>query len=150
MVDVLSQVTPGLMKEAWEEGVDISKTMCYVKCGRKPMLAQIRKIKSRPVWRYLYQFDTLVFRQGVLHRVYEQDGSKYHQLILPIEFRGQAMELLHNQQVHQAVEHMLQFVCERFYWTLCSKMSQTGLKIVSGVKLPRFHMLIQIQHRDQL
>ena len=53
MVDVLSRVTPSMMKEAQEEDVDISKTMCYVKSGKKPMLAQIRKIKSRPVQRYL-------------------------------------------------------------------------------------------------
>ena len=55
--------------------------------------------------------------QGVLYRVYEQDGTKYHQLVLPIEFRAQAIELLHNQQGHQAVEHMLQLVCEWFYWS---------------------------------
>ena len=48
MVDVLSKVTPGMMKEAQEEDVDISKTICYVKSDRKRMLAQIRKI-SRPV-----------------------------------------------------------------------------------------------------
>ena len=65
--------------------------------------------------RYLCQFDRLVFQQGVQHRVYERDGAKYHQLILPIEFRAQAMELLHNQQGHQAVECMLQLVHERFY-----------------------------------
>ena len=115
-VEVLSRVTPSLMKEAQEEDVDIRKTMHYVKSGRKPILAQIGKIKSRPVQRYLCEFDRLVFRQGVLHRVYEQDGAKYHQLISPIEFRAQAMELLHNQQGHQAVECMLQLVHERFYW----------------------------------
>ena len=116
MVDVLNKVTPGMMKEAQEEDVDISKTICYVKSGKKPTLAQIRKIKSRPVQRYLCQFDRLVFRQGVLHRQCEQDGAKYHQLILPIEFRAQAMELLHNQQGHQAVEHTLQLVHEMSYW----------------------------------
>ena len=88
MVDVLSKVTQGMMKEAQEEDVDISKTIHYVISGKKPTLAQIRKIKSRPVQRYLHQFDRLVFMQGVLHRVYEQDGAKYHQLILPIEFQG--------------------------------------------------------------
>ena len=117
MVDVLSRVTPSMMKEAQEEDVDISKMMCYVKYGRKPMHAQIRKIKKRPVWRHLWQFNQLVFSQGLLHRVNEQDGAKYHQLILPIEFRAQAMELLHNQQGHQAMEHMLQLVRERFCWS---------------------------------
>ena len=96
MVDVLSKVTPGIMKEAQEEDVDITNMICYAKSGKKRMLAQIRKIKSKPVQRYLHQFDRLVFRQGVLHRVYEQDGAKYHQLILPTEFRAQTMELLSN------------------------------------------------------
>ena len=117
MVDVQSRVTPNIMKEAQEEDVDIGKTIHYVKSGRKLMLAQIRKIKLRPVRRYLQQFDRLVFCQGVLHRVYEQDGARYHQLILQIEFRAQAMQLLHNQQGHQAVECTLQLVCEQFYWS---------------------------------
>ena len=128
MVDVLSQVTPGMMKEAQEEDVDISKTIHYVKSGKKPMLVQTRKIKSRPGRRYLHQFDRLVFRQGVPHRVYEQDGAKYHQLILPIEFRAHPMELLHNQQGHQAVERMLQLVCERFYWSTLLQDVTTWVK----------------------
>ena len=57
MVDVLSKVTPSMIKEAQEKDVDISKMTCYVKSGRKPTLAQIRKIKSRPVQRYLWQFN---------------------------------------------------------------------------------------------
>ena len=61
-------------------------------------MRSLRAKKSRPVCRYLYQFDRLVFCQGVLHRVYEQDGTKYHQLILPTEFRAQVMELLHDEQ----------------------------------------------------
>ena len=117
MVDILSRVTPGMMKEAQEEDVDISKAICHVKSGKKPPLAQIRKIKSRPVQRYLCQFERLVFRQGVLHRVYEQDRAKIHQLVLLIEFRAQAMELFHNQQGYQAMECMLQLVQERFYWS---------------------------------
>ena len=117
MVDVLRRLTQSMMNEAQEEDVDISKMICYVKSGRKPMLAQIWKKKSRPVWRYLWHLDRLVFCQGVLHRVYKQDGAKYHQLILHIKFRAQAIELLHNQQDHQAVEHTIQLVCERFYWS---------------------------------
>ena len=115
MVDILSRVTLSMMKEAQEEDVDISKTIHYVKFGKKLMLAQIRKVKSRPVQRCLRQFNKLVFWQGVLHRVYKQDGAKPHQLILPIEFRAQVMELLHDQQGHQAVEHTFQLVHERFY-----------------------------------
>ena len=67
----------------------------------------------------------------MLHAVYVQDGTKYHQLILPTEFRAQAMELLHNQQGHQAVEHMLQLVCERFYWSTLLQDVTSWVKIAS-------------------
>ena len=82
--------------------------------------------------------------------MYEQDGAKYHQLIFPIKFRPQAMELLLNQQGHQAVECMLQLVCERFYWSTLLLDIMNWVKIVSGVKLPGVLTLIQIHHRDQL
>ena len=57
IVDVLNRVTPSMMKEAQEEDVDISKAICYVKFSRKPTLAQIRAIKSRPMQRYFWQFN---------------------------------------------------------------------------------------------
>ena len=41
MVDILSKVTPGMMREAQEEDIDISKTIHYVKFSKKPTLAQI-------------------------------------------------------------------------------------------------------------
>ena len=138
MVDILHKVTPGMMKEAQKEDIHISKAICYAKFGKKPALAQIHKIKSRPVHRYLHQLDWLVFHQGVLHRVYEQDGSKYHQFILPIEFRAQVMVLLHDEQGHQAVEYS------------APRCDLLGKKNVSSVKLPRVLILIQINHRSQL
>ena len=53
MVDVLSKVSPEIMKQAREEDLEISKVMCYVKLGKRPSLAQIRKLKSKIVHRYL-------------------------------------------------------------------------------------------------
>ena len=88
MVDILSKVTPGMMKEDQEEDINISNTIHYVKSGQKSTLAQIHKMKSRPVCRYLHQFVQLVFHQRVLYKVYEQHGAKYHQPILPIELRA--------------------------------------------------------------
>ena len=85
MVDVLSKVSPEMMRQAQEEDLEISMVRRYVMLARKPSLAQIRKLKSKIVHRYLRQFDRLVFIKGVLHRIYEENGSKYHQLILPIE-----------------------------------------------------------------
>ena len=43
-VDVLSRVTPSMMKEAQDEDVDISQdNMLHVKSVRKPMLASNKK-----------------------------------------------------------------------------------------------------------
>ena len=72
--------------------------------ARKPTLAQIRKLKSKIVCRYLQQFDQLVFIKGVLHRIYEENGSKYHQLVLPIQYRAQALAMFHDENGHQGVE----------------------------------------------
>ena len=57
MVDIPSRVTPSMMMSAQEEDIDMSKMIHYVKSGNKPSLAQIHKIKSRSVYRYLWQFD---------------------------------------------------------------------------------------------
>ena len=85
--------------------------------ARNQHLLRYEKLNLDPVPRYLQQFNQLVFCQGVLYRVYEQDGAKYHQLFLPIKFGGQTIELLFKQHGHQAEDHMLQLVCERFYWS---------------------------------
>ena len=53
MVDVLSKVSPEMMRQAQEEDFEISNVRCYVILARKPSLAQIRKLKFRIVQRYL-------------------------------------------------------------------------------------------------
>ena len=53
MVDVLSKVSPEMMRQVQEEDLEISKVRCYVMLARKPSLAQIRKLKSKIVCRYL-------------------------------------------------------------------------------------------------
>ena len=104
MVDVPSKVSPEMMRQAQEEDLEIGKVRCYVMLARKPSLAQIRKLKSKIVCRYLQQFDWLVFIKGVLHKIFEENGSKYHQLILPIEYQARAMAMLHDDNGHQGVE----------------------------------------------
>ena len=116
MVDVLSKVSPEMMRQSQEEDPEIGKVRHYVMLTRKPSLAQIRKLKSKTVCRYLQQFDWLVFIKGVLHRMYEENGSKYHQLILPIEYWAKAMVMLLYENGDQGVEQTVALVQERFYW----------------------------------
>ena len=110
MVDVLSRVSPEMIRQAQEEGLEISKVRCYVMLARNPSLAQIRKLKSKIVCKYLWQFDRLIFIKGVLHRIYEENGSRCHQLVLSIEYRAQAMVMLHDENGHQGVKHTVALV----------------------------------------
>ena len=139
MMDVLSKVSPEMKRQAQEEDLEIGKARCYVMLARKPSLAQIRKLKSKIVCRYLQQFDQLVFIEGVLHRIYEENGSKYHQLILPIEYWAQAMVMLHDENGHQGVEWTVAPICERFYWGTMLHDVQSWVKIVSIVRLQSAH-----------
>ena len=124
MVDILSRVTPSMMKDAQEEDIDISKMICYVKYGKKPSLAQISKIKSRLVCRYLCQFNQLVFHQGVLQWVYEQDGAKYHQLSLgPKKWNCSIIN-----RVIRQLSICYSWYKRDFIGALCFKMSELGLK----------------------
>ena len=69
VADILSKVSLEEMRQAHGEDIKISKAMCYAKSGKKPTLAQIHKIKSRPVHRYLCQFDWLIPEQALQHRI---------------------------------------------------------------------------------
>ena len=60
-------------------------------------------------------FDHLEFRKGVLHRIYEIQGSKYHQLVLPKVYRAQVLQLLHDEQGHQRTECTMDLIRERFF-----------------------------------
>ena len=130
VVDVMSKVSPEMMRQAQEEDLEISKVRCYVMLARKPSLAQIRKLKSKIVCRYLRQFDRLIFIKGVLHRIYEENGSKYHQLVLPTEYRAQAMVMLHDENGHQGVKHTVAPVGERSYLgTMLYDIQKLGQKL---------------------
>ena len=69
-------------------------------------------MKSKIVHRYLQQFDQLIFLKGVLHRIYERNRAKYHQCLLPTEYRAQAMGMLHDECGHQGVECMKTLIWE--------------------------------------
>ena len=69
MMDILSKVWPGMIRESHED-IDITKTICFVNAGKNPTFPQIHKIMWKPVCRYLDQYDQLVFQQGVLCRMW--------------------------------------------------------------------------------
>ena len=65
-----------------------------------------------------HQFNCLELRKGVLHRIYEVQGSKYHHLVLPTVYRAQVLQLLHHEQGHWQTEHTMALMRERFFWSM--------------------------------
>ena len=66
--------------------------------------------------KYLLQFDRLTIKKGVLHRLYINDDVEYHQMILPIKFQAQVLQLFYDGQGHHGSERTIALYWEQFYW----------------------------------
>jgi transposase InsO family protein len=62
------------------------------------------------------EFDRLKFRRGVLYRVTETDDKEHWQLVLPRDYRAQALRGLHDDIGHLGRDKTLDLVRQRFYW----------------------------------
>ena len=70
--------------------------------GEKPKTLAIAK-KSKAVRKYLLQFDRLTLKKAVLHQLYIHNNVEFHQMVLPIKFQAQVLQLLHGGQGHQEI-----------------------------------------------
>ena len=66
--------------------------------------------------KYLLQFDRLTLKKGVLHQLYIHNDVEFHQIVLPIKFKAQVLQLLHDGQGHQGIERTIALCQEQFYW----------------------------------
>ena len=114
-VSVLNQVTTEDMVEEQKKDPILSLVCQYVTAGEKLKALAISKIKSKAVWKYLLQFDRLMFKQGVLHWLYINNDVEYHQMILPISYQVQVLQMLHNGHGHQGIDWTIALCREQFY-----------------------------------
>ena len=115
-VSIFGKVSPEEMKEEQQKDPILKLVHKQVTAGEKPKTSAITKIKSKAVRKYLLQFNRLTLRKGVLHRLYINNDVESHQLILPIKYQAQVLNLLHDGQDHQGLERTLALCQERFYW----------------------------------
>ena len=54
------------------------------------------KICSKLMRRMLHQFDWLVIKEGVLHRLYIDQDMEFHQLVLPQRYHSRILKAVHN------------------------------------------------------
>lgn len=118
--DMLGSCTlPKMSLEDWarEQRQDpvISRVIDIVRTGRRLTYRQ-RQQENREVQLMLRVIKQLVLTDKVLHRKRLDQGAPCHQLVLPINFRQQALENLHDSLGHMGVDRTLDLVRARFFW----------------------------------
>ena len=103
-VSTFEHVTPQQMAKELQEDPTLELVYQLVTAGEMPKTLAIAKIKSKAVRKYLLQFNRLTMEKGVLHQLYINNDVEYHQMVLPIKFQAQVLQLLHDGQGHQGIE----------------------------------------------
>jgi hypothetical protein len=83
--------------------------------GKKLTKRQIAK-DSQYVHKLLYDWNTLIIRNGILYSVSNMNSETTYQLVLPVDYREVVLKGLHDDAGHQGRDRTLYLVKYRFYW----------------------------------
>ena len=83
MVSLFDSITPKEMAEFQRQDNQIAPIFAYVKQDQKPSKKATYQIRSKLARKLALQWDRLILKQGVLHRLYIFNEMEYHQLVLP-------------------------------------------------------------------
>ena len=115
-VSLFNQVTPDMMAVHQKADGNIAPAYFAVEKDRKPSSIKIHRVRSKGSRKLLYQYDRLIIKKGVLHRIYSFNDVEYHQLVLPRIYRDSVLKSVHDDFGHQSLDRCLQLIRERFYW----------------------------------
>ena len=115
-VSTFKHVTPKQIAEEQQKDPILKLVYHLVTAGEKPKTSAVAKIKSKTLRKYLLQFNRLILKKGVLHQLYIHNDVEFHQMVLPIKFQVQVLQLLHDGQGHQGIERTIALCQEQFYW----------------------------------
>ena len=82
-VSIFSTVPPETMAQHQSTDNQIAPVLKCVESGAPPTKSDLYQIRSKLTRRMLHQFDRLVLKGGVLHRLYIDQDVEFHQLVLP-------------------------------------------------------------------
>ena len=87
---------------------------------REGMLDQdwCKKTDSPKLSQYKREWNNLVLQKGILYRRARprESDETLLQLVLPPAYREVALKACHNEVGHLGLEHMLDLMCDRFFW----------------------------------
>ena len=93
----------------------LARVLRYLRGGQPPAGSDLKK-ENAEVVQLIREWDRLAIRDNVLLRQRLTDGHETFQLILPAEFRNQALRGLHDDVGHPGRDPTLDLVRSRFYW----------------------------------
>ena len=97
MVSLFDSITPKEMAEFQRQDNQIAPIFTYVKQDQKPSKKVTYQIRSKLARKLALQWDRLILKQGVLHRLYIFNEMEYHQLVLPQRYHRKVLTALHDQ-----------------------------------------------------
>ena len=124
MVSLFDSITPKEMAEFQRQDNQIAPIFAYVKQDQKPSKKATYQIRSKLACKLALQWDRLILKQGVLHRLYIFNEIEYHQLVLPQRYHRKVLTALHDHMGHQGIDRTLDFLRERVYWPSMAKDAQ--------------------------
>ena len=124
MVSLFDSITPKEMAEFQRQDNQIAPIFTYVKQDHKPSKKVTYQIRSKLARKLALQWDRLILKQGVLHRLYIFNEMEYHQLVLPQRYHRKVLTALHDHMGHQGIDRTLDLLRERVYWPSMAKDAQ--------------------------
>lgn len=94
---------------------NLGKVLEYCKYEKPPAGSELKK-ETAEVVQLIKEWGRLVVRDNVLMRRRLSDGDETFQLVLPAEFRHQALKGLHDDVGHPERDRTTDLVRSRFYW----------------------------------
>ena len=134
MVSLSDSIPPKEMAEFQRQDNQIAPIFTYVKQDQKPSKKATYQIRSKLARKLALQWDRLILKQGVLHRLYIFNEIEYHQLVLPQRYHRKVLTALHDHMGHQGIDRTLDLLRERVYWPSMAKDAQDWVTGASSVQ----------------
>ena len=104
MVNLFNSIPSEEMAEYQCQDNQISPVIESIKSDQKLSKKFTYQIRSKLVCKLVLQWDRLIIKEGVLHRLYILNEIKYHQLVLPQRFHHKVLTALHDHMGHQGID----------------------------------------------
>ena len=124
LVNLFDSIKPKEMAEFQCQDNQIAPIITYVEEDQKPSKKFTYQIRSKLACKLALQWDRLILKQGILHRLYIFNEIEYHQLVLPQWYHRKVITALHDHMGHQGIDKTMDLLGERVYWPSMVKDTQ--------------------------